>query len=265
MTLEEVLQLIDDLLFQIENARDIGVTNLLAQGLKPGQANNNMTIRQLFEAILLIKKRELQIVCECNPVYVDDDLFLHDIVSIIFESSFYNVQAATALSLQDTAWPQGRVRLLQLTDTAWAQREHEQEVNPLTALSLQDSAWAQREHDQEVKSLTALSLQDSAWPQGRVRLLQLTDTAWAQREREQEVKPLTALSLQDTARAQREHEQEVKSLTALSLQDSAWPQGRVKLLQLTDTAWVQREHEQEVKPLTALSLQDTATITLTII
>ena len=71
MILEEALQLVDDLLRQVEEAREIGVTNLRKYGLFNSQVNHNMTIRQLFEAVRLIEMFDARVPCEEVITFAD--------------------------------------------------------------------------------------------------------------------------------------------------------------------------------------------------
>ena len=120
MTLEEVRQLFDDLLCQLKMTREAGVLNLRKSGLSESQANNGMTIRQLFDAILLLERKS-----ELKPTTA---LSLQD-TAWIQRLDELEVSSVTALSLLDTTWL-GRTNALQLTDTAWIQNVEEQKLKP---------------------------------------------------------------------------------------------------------------------------------------
>ena len=120
MTLDEALQQVDSLLRQIRDVRDVGVLTLRRQGLDATQAHAGMTIRQLFEAMLLIEREpSIASYIFCEYIFKLEDTAYIELTEI----GEVLAKAVTTLKLTDTldiptTLRHGSTTLLKLTDTA---------------------------------------------------------------------------------------------------------------------------------------------------
>ena len=186
MIIDEAVQLVSNMLRQVREVRDVGIINLRRQGLDSTQAHADMTIRKLFEAMLLIEREPSiasYIFCDCQLKLEDTAEITLELVGDILIHATTDLILRDTLTIPNTLSPESVIHLL-LQDTSHITLEQFTELRVLaqTLLKLEetlDIPNALLIMGLLLKDRAELTLDDFEWLNATaVELLSIEDGAW---------------------------------------------------------------------------------------